>query len=348
MASCSKVMATTTASAILYQQGYLDINAPVSKYLGSRYEQNGKANVTVLNCLLHNAGYPPDPVPGYWQDTACPKNKLLHPPQNFECSHLIYERLLAQTLDAPVNSVYVYSDLSFITLSYVVGSVVYSNSLVPRSSLLRSCSEHHSEHDLGRLYLCYFEAYVRVNVFGNLGLKHTRYLPLPETWSLYPPTRIDTWYRHAPSQGYVDDENAYAMGGISGHAGVYSNLDDIFVLMQAWMEGTREDLLNATTVKLWRTEYNHTQSSRALGWNTNDPNAPDRGWNLTCGKLSSSTFLHIGYTGTQICADPENEILTLLLTNRVYPTGANTKIQRVRQLWNDAVAKQFNLIVEPE
>jgi CubicO group peptidase (beta-lactamase class C family) len=59
----------------------------------------------------------------------------------------------------------------------------------------------------------------------------------------------------------------------------------------------------------------------------------------TCGKLSSRTFLHLGYTGTQICADPVNEVYTLLLTNRVYPTGENIKIQDFRVEWNDAIVE---------
>ena len=60
--------------------------------------------------------------------------------------------------------------------------------------------------------------------------------------------------------------------------------------------------------------------------------------NGTCGRLSPRTFLHVGYTGTQICADPVNGVYTLLLTNRVYPTGANIQIQAFRQAWNDAIA----------
>lgn len=336
-------MATTTAAAVLYQKGYLDINAPVSQYLGPDFNQNGKGAVKVVNCLVHDAGFPPDPSPAYWETPQCPHSKDQHPPEDFLCAPIIFDRLLSQNLDAPVGSRYVYSDLSFITLSYVIGSIVHTNSLVSKTDLLPSCaSQLPHQPNNGLLYLCSFEAFVR-QTFGKLGLTHTQYLLPKSLWSSIPPTRIDNWYRHAASQGYVDDENAYAMGGISGHAGVFSNLDDVFTLMEAWLFGKRPDLLNSTTVALWTKEYDHSISSRALGWNTNDPTVPDKGWNQTCFRLSSSTYLHLGYTGTQICADPENEILTVLLTNRVYPTGSNTKIGKYRQLWNQEVAKQFNL-----
>lgn len=338
-------MGTTTAAAVLYQRGYLDIKAPVSKYLGTAFNQNGKAPVTVLNCLLHDAGFPPDPVPGYWATPTCPNAPNQHPPEDFSCSSIIYDRLLAQTLAAPVGSVYVYSDLSFITLSYVIGSIVHQNSLVSENDLLQSCGrEIPGQPNKGLLYLCYFEAFIRTEIFQKHNMKNTQYLLPPSKWHLIPPTRIDTWYRHAPTQGYVDDENAYSMGGISGHAGIFSTIDDIFVLMETWLFDKRPDILNSTTVKLFVTEYNHSFSSRALGWNTNDPDVPDRGWDGTCGHLSSLTFLHLGYTGTQICADPKNKILTVFLTNRVYPTGSNTKIMTYRKMWNDAVAKQFGLI----
>ena len=66
MASCTKVVATTSAVALLYQDGFIGLHDPVQQYLGASYAAQGKANITVLNCLLHNAGYPPDPSPEYW------------------------------------------------------------------------------------------------------------------------------------------------------------------------------------------------------------------------------------------------------------------------------------------
>jgi len=335
IASCTKVMGTTTVAAVLYQQGYLDLNTKVSKYLGSKFDSHGKAEITILNCLLHNAGFPEDPVPGYWQ--ICPKDGV-HPPEDFLCSGLIYDNLLNQQLINPVGQVYNYSDIGFITLSYVLGAIISTNSLVSHTDLRASCLQHlPNQPNSGLEFLCYYEAYLRIHILQKLGMTNTQYL-IPQAQKAYvPPTRDDTWYRHQVSQGVVDDESAYAMGGISGNAGLFSTLSDIGLLMNVWLYRKQQNILNSTTINFWTTEYNHSQSSRALGWNTNDPSVPDKGWNQTCGKLSTSTFLHLGYTGTQICADPKSGILTVLLTNRVYPSGDNTKIQQLRQLWNDAV-----------
>merc|ERR1712146_692635 len=105
------------------------------------------------------------------------------------------------------------------------------------------------------------------------------------------------------------------MGGIAGHAGLFSTVPDLFLFMNAMMFQKPSPLLNHTTLQLFTTEWNHTQSSRALGWNTNDPDAYDYGWNLSCGTLSPRTWTHIGYTGTQLCADPDRLLFTVLLTN---------------------------------
>lgn len=90
----------------------------------------------------------------------------------------------------------------------------------------------------------------------------------------------------------VSDQNAYALGGIAGHAGLFAPLGDVLALGQRLMLATPQDgFINSTTVKLFTTMYNQTQSSRALGWDTNDYKMNDyRG----CGNLSSTTFTHTG------------------------------------------------------
>ena len=81
------------------------------------------------------------------------------------------------------------------------------------------------------------------------------------------------------------------MGGIAGHAGLFATLRDIAALGSALMGASSSSFLNDTTVQLFTTEFNQTQSSRALGWNTNDPLAFDSGWNCSCGTLSPKTFM---------------------------------------------------------
>jgi hypothetical protein len=77
---------------------------------------------------------------------------------------------------------------------------------------------------------------------------------------------------------------------------LFSNAEDLFILMKKWLYATPNEqvFLNSTTTKLFMKEYNHSQSSRALGWNTNDPTVYDYGWGGACGSLSPTTFMHIG------------------------------------------------------
>ena len=142
-----------------------------------------------------------------------------------------------------------------------------------------------------------------------------------------------------------------------------------FSYLASLNNATGPALLSYETARLFSTEADHSQSSRALGWNTNDPGVFDQGWNLSCGALSASTFMHLGYTGTQLCIDPVRcdpgpvrgcarcaltrararrgggrNVFTMLFTNRVFPTDQNIKIRRVRQLFNDAVVAALDAV----
>jgi CubicO group peptidase (beta-lactamase class C family) len=119
------------------------------------------------------------------------------------------------------------------------------------------------------------------------------------------------------------------MGGICGHAGVFSTARDVgqfllYMLVQARGGGgeagsthTFPKFLNATTVTLFTTLHNSSQSSRALGWSINTPEAKDFGYDNSCGTMSTLTFMHTGYTGTCVCVDPSSPPMwSVILTNR--------------------------------
>ena len=344
MASCSKVLSVTTVAAILYEQGILDLYMPVAdpRLLGPEFAQNGKEDIRVLNLLLHNAGFAPDPVPFF--NTAefnCPNTEMYHPALNFSCMPQIYPAILAQKLINPVNHVYVYSDLSFMTLMLVTGKLVIEEKLIHVSSYLPACFPA-VEHDVSVSYICAFEAFFRDIVVNSkqLHLSNTGFLPNVSAFaSMSAPTENDTVYMHQVIQGVVSDGNAYAMGGIGGHAGLFSTATDTARIALSWMENAAEEvrLLSPATIALFTKEFNHTQSSRALGWNTNDPTVVDSGWGQSCGNMTAVTYMHIGYTGTEVCIDPVREYYTVFLTNRVYPTYLNDRMNQARREFNDAV-----------
>lgn len=335
LASCTKVVSTTTAVAQFYERGELDLDTPVQDILGPQFGANGKETITVRNCLLHNAGFPADPIPNYWDPSfGCPQTSQPQPAEDFSCQTQIYNSLMAQTLQNPVGEVYVYSDLSFITLMYVVGHLAEELGYVSHADIIPDCDTGGPGIDQ-----CYYEAYMRIHVFEYLQMRHTGFLQKELYWPMSAPCENDTSYQNKVLQGQVSDGNAYAMGGIAGHAGLFSNAADLYQLVSRVMFADQypDPIMNSTTATYFTTEYNHTQSCRALGWSTNDPDAYDYGWSLSCGNMSSTTWTHIGYTGTQICGDPERQYFTIFLTNRVYPTSANNQMNEYRQLFNNAV-----------
>lgn len=110
---------------------------------------------------------------------------------------------------------------------------------------------------------CYFRSYIDKYVIGVTKMKDSGFLPPSNTWFKIPPTWNDTYYRHRVIQGQVSDENAYAMGGISGHAGLFSTASDVHSLLHKIMFAHPNDQwINKTTMEFFTKEYNHSQSSR--------------------------------------------------------------------------------------
>ncbi len=184
--------------------------------------------------------------------------------------------------------------------------------------------------------------------FKPLFMNSTRYLP-PEEWrSRIAPTENDTTFRHRLLRGEVHDENAGRLGGVSGHAGLFSTAPDLAKFAR-WLLLERDygigylcgDIrcppnFKKETVQLFTHRQNvPAGSSRALGWDTPSENS-------SAGtKMGPNAFGHTGFTGTSIWFDPDRGVFIILLTNRVNPTRANAKILQVRRrvadLVNDAL-----------
>ena len=345
MASCTKLMATTTAVAALYERGLLDLDRAVAHYLPA-FANNGKGAITVRNVLLHNSGLKADPVPSYTSTKfGCPETSRTTGAQlAFSCRDKCEAALMADTLAQPVGAEYMYSDENFMVLMNVVGELARRHALVDTADLRADCvaaSPEGAQSDGARQ--CFFEAYTRT-LFRQLGMTHTGFLPDRALWRHIAPTENKTQdgYRRRQLQGEVHDSNTFAMGGISGHAGLFSDLDDVVRFMRAWLFAPAAGgaVLNATTTTLFVTQQNHSQSSRGLGWNTNADDARDHGFSHGCGTLSPRTFMHTGFTGPVICADPDRRIATVLLANRVYPDRSSAdKWVNYRRDFNTLVQK---------
>jgi CubicO group peptidase (beta-lactamase class C family) len=180
--------------------------------------------------------------------------------------------------------------------------------------------------------------YVDSVFFKPLGMTNTMYNPPERLWNRVMPTEVDTFWRKTGGavRGTVHDENAWVLGGVSGHAGLFSTALNLAVLLQMELNGgiyggkrfLKEDVLRKFTTR------QSPKSSRGIGWDTK---AYPRGWS---GKLlSTSSWLHTGFTGTTVVTDPTRNLIIVFLTNRVYPSRENQKISAVRPRVHDAIVR---------
>jgi len=219
-----------------------------------------------------------------------------------------YEAALrAQPLERPPGTAAVYSDLGFMLLGFVV-------------------------EDLGARPLDeQFDALSR-----ELGLGEVTYRP-PAPWrDRIAPTEFDSW-RGRLLVGEVHDENAAALDGVAGHAGLFGTAASVGRFARVVLDTFRTETPLGTPV-LMRTVARRTNvpgSSRALGWDTMRPTS-------SCGtRLSPTAIGHTGFTGTSLWIDRERDLYVALLTNRVYPTRANEQLAAVRPLVHDAVVEDL-------
>jgi CubicO group peptidase (beta-lactamase class C family) len=177
------------------------------------------------------------------------------------------------------------------------------------------------------------DQFLRERVFTPLGMRETTYLPADALRPRIAPTEVDPW-RQRHLRGEVHDENAFALGGISAHAGLFSTAQDLVRLARMYLgDGTLEGhrFLSPKTLTQFTTVQDPALSHRALGWET--PNGTNSAGHL----MSSRAFGHTGFTGTSIWIDPARGVFVLLLSNRVNPTREHRGITGVRTAVADAV-----------
>jgi CubicO group peptidase (beta-lactamase class C family) len=178
------------------------------------------------------------------------------------------------------------------------------------------------------------DRYLLAHVFRPLGMSSTMYRPPRSLRARTAPTERDPW-RQRLVRGEVHDENAYFLGGVSGHAGLFSTGHDLARFARMYLNHGRLDgvkVLDAAVIDTFTRVQNVALSNRALGWEV------PSGSNSAGHDLSTYAFGHTGFTGTSLWIDPERDLFILLLTNRVDPTRANTRISGVRVALADAVA----------
>jgi serine-type D-Ala-D-Ala carboxypeptidase len=177
------------------------------------------------------------------------------------------------------------------------------------------------------------DQFCKREIFGRLGMARTVFNPPPGWRASVVPTADDRTFRKRVIQGEVQDENASVLGGMAGHAGVFSTAEDVATFAHAMLRGGGPIARPETVALFTRREPSPPGTSRALGWDT--PSAPSQSGKY----FSPRSFGHLGYTGTSLWIDPERELSVTLVTNRTWPDGSNQGIKAVRPRFHDALVE---------
>ena len=293
VASLTKIVATSSAIAVLLQQHRVDLDVPVSRYL-PEFSGGRKNDVTVRMLLNHTSG-----MPAYarlWQSARTAA----------EARAALFSVPLQRTPGASAE----YSDLN----AMLAGLIVERVSGDPLARFADSA------------------------VFQPLGMLSTRYRPtVTEKTSAAPTGR----FHGRPVSGVVNDRNAAVLGGVSGHAGVFSTGLDLARFAQAWLKAAagHGDWLKRTTVAEFLA-HSATSGTRVLGWDTPLPTGGSKE-SLYGRCATKSTYGHTGWTGTEMWIDPAQDLFVVFLTNRSFaptnPRDSFVELKEVRAKVADAV-----------
>jgi beta-N-acetylhexosaminidase len=304
MASLTKVVVTTTSVMLLVQQGRLNLDLPVARYIPefadyskSDPDPSWRSRITVRMLMLHDSGWPAH-------------RDFYKVGKDYDS---VVPLVIAEPLIHEPGTTVEYSDLNFITLGEIIQRLTGDT----------------------------LDDFAKENIFDPLGMDESMYNPPKALRTNIAPTENDTTYRNRLLVGEVHDENAFAMGGVSGNAGLFASVKDASIFSQMMLNGgiyNYKRILTRNTISQFTSRVDIGTSARTVGWDVPTPPSSSGGH-----LLSSAAYGHTGFTGTSIWIDPEKDLFVILLTNRVNPTRANEKIRQVRPALADAVVTGLGL-----
>lgn len=319
LASVTKVAATTIALMRLYDEGKLELDQPLSLYLPELRGTN-KSRMTVRQVLLHQAGLKPwipfyvktldenkQPIMGRYYSPKYNRNYKIRVADNLyfaqsKVDSVIWQRIYNQSLRSRTN--YKYSDLGFYLFTRLVKKLTGQS----------------------------LDAYVSETFYRPMGLLTTQFNPMQQgvPRSKMIPTEDDQYFRYQVVHGDVHDMGAGMLGGVSGHAGLFSNAQDLAAIFQMLINGGEyggKRYLKKSTIDLFTAKQSNT-SRRGLGFDRKEEgDRPQQSINVAW-QASARTFGHQGFTGIGAWGDPENNIVYLFLSNRTFPSGENMTLIR--------------------
>jgi CubicO group peptidase (beta-lactamase class C family) len=313
LSSLTKPLATGVAIMLLVRDGKLHPDDRVTRFLHN-FGVYGKTHVTMRHLLNHSSGLPA--WRPYYKSILQIERK--GEKVNFlgsdAAKEYVYQQISRERPDAPAGSKAVYSDLGFILL----GSLV---EMITGSTLDRFCQER---------------------IFRPLGMRATSFIDLsmvrarriqPIT-DMIAATERCSWRKRVLC-GEVQDDNAYAMGGVAGHAGLFAaarDIDTLLCRLKACWAGTDDFIPAAVVRQFWTRDTAIPTSTWTLGWDTPSPNHSAAGT-----LFSPNTIGHLGFTGTSFWMDLDRDRHVILLSNRVHTNRDNNAIKDFRPMIHDLV-----------
>lgn len=330
IASLTKVFATTFALMKLYDDGKLDLNSTLGDYF-PYMNQSDKGNIKLIEFLTHQSGFTPwipiykitcsregDDV-NYFRENIDEEHtvrvaKNLYVSDDFK--YQIYDTIMKSELN---EKKYKYSDLGFYFVPAIVESITNQS----------------------------FETFLEENFFEPLNLNHVCFKPLNKMdVNNIVPTEDDKYFRNQLICGDVHDQTAALMGGVSGHAGLFSNARDLAVMMQLLLNGgyaNGTQFISEETINYFTSApFADNENRRGIGFDKPDLD-PEAEYYTPSKQSSMASYGHSGFTGTFAWSDPENNLVVIFLSNRVYPTSDNNKLSqlnlrtKIHDLFYDAV-----------
>jgi CubicO group peptidase (beta-lactamase class C family) len=317
LSSLTKALATSVAIMMLIREGKVRLDDRVTRYFHN-FGVHGKTYITFRHLLGHYSGLA-GWRPYYEQIVQIERNGRVNFMASRGAKEYVYEQIHREKLEAPAATRAIYSDLNFMLLGEVVEQIT----------------------GLGLHRFC------RDRIFRPLGLRATDFvdISLVRSRRLEPVPEMFAATEVCPSRkrllvGEVHDENAYAMGGVAGHAGLFGpakEVDRIAAELIACYHGRSDLVPRPIIAEFWKRNGVVNGSTWALGWDT-----PTAGQSSAGSHFSPAAVGHLGFTGTSIWIEPEREIAVTILTNRVHPRRDNEAIRDFRPLIHDRIMEVLN------
>ena len=312
LASLTKILATLPMVMKLVDDSTISLDTKISELLPEYFATN-KENITVKEMLSHYARIK-SWIPFYLETL----DSLNLPDKKY------YSKSKSNDFEIQVaNDLYVRNDMKDsiylkIKESELYNRLRYKYSDLPFYILKEFLERHHNKQ---------FKDLVQNELYQSIGANRTTFLPLEKfTLDMIPPTEIDQYFRMQKIHGFVHDQGAALLGGVSGHAGLFSNANDIAKIMQMYLwNGSygNDQYIKSETIDLFNS-CNFCDADVRRGVGFDKPQLDDIG--PTCGCISMNSFGHSGFTGTFTWADPDEEIIYVFLSNRTYPSADNKSI----------------------